>query len=224
MLKKSHQKVYSNTGNEDVLSLIEEHPKGGRILDIGCGDGSLAKILIKKGFTIDGITISENERVSASKFMEKVYIFNLEEGLPLGISENQYSYIICSHVLEHIAYPEKLLQDIKKALINGGHLIVALPNIMHYKSRLKLLFGNFDYEETGIWDFTHLRWYTFRTAKNLLESLGFDIIVAKVTGELPFNSLFSKILPKALAIPIFQVLTTLSKGFWGYQLLFKVKK
>ena len=222
MQKESSEKIYINSGNEDVLKLVTL-PES-RILDVGCGSGALAKNLSAAGHIVDGITISAKEYEAAGKFLETVYIHNLENGLPENILPSQYNYVICSHVLEHIVYPEKLLKDIYKVLKPGGFLVVALPNIMHYKSRLKLIAGKFEYEDAGIWDNTHVKWYTFNSAKKLFTEYGFLIEKATVTGELPLNSLFSKIFSASIRKRIFAGLIKLSKGFFGYQILVKAIK
>ena len=222
LLKQSIDKVYLNSGNQDVIKLVTK--QGSTILDAGCGGGVLAEILSSLGHTVDGITISMEELEMAKPFVRNVYLHNLETGLPLNLAPNQYDCVVCSHVLEHIVYPEQLLSDIEKVLKPGGQLIVALPNIMHYKSRIKLLAGNFDYQDAGIWDYTHVKWYTFKTARQLLLNAGFAIELATVTGELPFNSLFVKILPSIAREKLFHLLTGISKGFFGYQLLFTARK
>ncbi len=213
--------MYSNTGNEDVIGLVPAAAK--YILDIGCGDGSTARILVKRNCVIDGITLSENEKAIAQKSMRNVYVHNAENGLPFSGSE-LYDAVICSHVLEHICYPEKLLNDIYRLLKKDGVLIVALPNIMHYRSRWSLCRGNFNYRDAGLWDYTHFRWYTFDTALKLLQQHGFNVEVATATGDLPLNSLFKKIFPVALSKTIFSGLVKISKGFFGYQLLYRAVK
>ena len=213
MLKQSVDKIYINSGNDDVLSLVTNYCCN--ILDAGCGSGALAKNLSASGHKVDGITISEQEYAEAKKFVNNIYLHNLETGLPENIQQLQYDYVICSHVLEHIVCPEKLLNDIFTVLKPGGFLIIALPNIMHYKSRLKLLVGEFEYEDAGIWDNTHVKWYTFNTATKLLIEFGFLIELATVTGELPFNSLFSKMLPLPIRKVIFSLLIKISKGFFA---------
>lgn len=210
------EKVYKNQGNKPVLDNIPASAT--KILDIGCGYGDNARILMRQDRIIDGITLSEQEAESASQFLSSVFIYNLENGLPSEINR-QYDVIICSHVLEHIAYPTKLLSDIKKCLTPSGILIVALPNIMAYNSRWKLLTGNFDYEESGVWDNTHLRWYTFKTGKQLLESNGFLVVKAMVSGDIPLLSLFGRI-SYTIRQSIYKALSTISPGFFGGQLLY----
>jgi 2-polyprenyl-3-methyl-5-hydroxy-6-metoxy-1,4-benzoquinol methylase len=218
--KLSAEKIYVNAGNPDVLSLLG--PEDRRILDIGCGNGANASLLTSRGCVVDGISISEQELATARPYLQQSFLHNLEEGLP-DLGEGVYDAVICSHVLEHIGYPDKLLNDIRRVLKKGGHLIVALPNLLYYKSRLELLKGNFKYEETGIWDYTHLRWYTFASGRQMLEDKGFVIDVATVTGELPLNSLWKKVLPAPVRSKLFNGLKKLSKGLFGYQLLYKVR-
>ena len=216
-MEKSKQKIYSNAGNNDVLDLI---PAGAKyILDIGCGDGANARLLIKRNCIVDGITISEEEKVIAGEVMRKVYVYNIEIGLPVK-ADAVYDAVICSHVLEHICYPQQLMNDIHRALKPNGILIVALPNIMHYQSRWQLISDNFNYKNAGIWDYTHFIWYTFITARQLLEQHDFKIEVATVTGELPCNNVLKKILPPAVRKFIYSLLIKISKGFFCYQLLY----
>ncbi len=219
--KESRQKIYSNSGNRDVLDLVPASAK--HILDIGCGDGSNAKLLVKQGCIIDGITISETEKAEAQKVMRNVLVHNAENGLPFE-GEQLYDVVICSHVLEHICYPARLMDDIYRVLKNDGVLIVALPNLMHYGSRWQLIKGNFNYKNAGIWDYTHFRWYTFKTAQGLFKEHGFLIDTATVTGEVPLNSIFKKLLPAKLNQFFYSLLIKISKGFFGYQLLYRVVK
>lgn len=217
MLDNISFKSYSNTGNEDVLRYIQAK---GLVLDIGCGVGDNAKNLKEKGFKVDGITISKNELKEATPFIRKGYLYNLEDGLPLEVLQENYDYIVCSHVLEHICYPEKLLKDIKQCLKKDGKLIVALPNLLHYKSRWELVKGNFNYQSAGIWDNTHFKWYSFKSGAKLLEEFGFKIMVKTVTGQLPVASVFSKLLTEKNADWLYNQIIKISPGFFGYQLLY----
>lgn len=209
--------IYRNSGNLAVLGQIKG--TGKRILDVGCGAGDNARILVGRGHIVDGITLSDEEATECSSFMRKVFVHNLETGLPEAIVET-YDYIICSHVLEHIAYPEKLFKDITCRLQESGIMIVALPNIMHYRPRMKLILGRFEYADSGIWDRTHLRWYTYSSGKRLLEQHGFKVVRSWVDGGLPFYRI-SRMIPANIQKVIYQILTAVSPGLFGGQLLYE---
>jgi len=219
--QKIDSKVYGNTGNENVLALIPDQVSA--VLDIGCGRGDNARHLHGRGIVVDGITISEQELSQANPFLRTGILYNAENGLPDTIKGNKYDVIICSHVIEHLQYPGKLLEDIQKIMTEKSIFIVALPNLMHYRSRWELVKGNFEYQESGIWDNTHVKWYTFQSGKELLSARGFSIIKADVTGEIPFLSVTKRFFPSALRKKIFNFLKKVSKGFFGYELLYVCK-
>ncbi len=212
-------KNYTNTGNIPLLGEIVGENLF--ILDIGCGAGSNASILSLNGHIVDGITLSSTEADIAKKFMRNIFIWNLEAGLP--ILNSTYDFILCSHVLEHIAYPQNLYNDLLNIMTNETKLIIALPNLMHYKSRYKLLKGDFNYEVSGTWDYTHLRWYTYNSAKENLIKSGFNIEKSYVSGDIPFLRL-TKYLPFFIRKKIFYFLTYISRGLFGLQLIFVVTK
>ena len=220
-MRNSTEKVYQyRKGNPYVIGLVPKEAK--YVLDIGCGAGDNGEILKDMGYTVDGITISEEEKSVAQKIMRNVYVHNVEQGLPRAIS-GKYDVIILSHVLEHICYPQQLLKDIHGILNPGGSLIIALPNLMHFRSRWQLMKGNFNYQEYGIWDFTHFRWYTFRTGKRLLEEAGFRVEQAEVSGEIPFEPKLKKVIPASARNGIYKLLKRISPGLFGFQLLYLAK-
>lgn len=222
-MKSTLEKYYTDKGNLDVLSLIPNDAT--YILDVGCGSGSNSSLIKEKiDCIIDGITLSGTEAKEASRFMRQVFVHNLENGLPESLkTEKLYDVVICSHVLEHICYPNSLLNDIKNVLNDKGILIVALPNIMHYKSRFELLKGNFNYLESGVWDYTHFRWYTFKTGHDLLTNSGFVVVKSYVSGDLPLLTI-TRILTVSIRQKIFALLSKISKGFFGGQLLYVAQK
>lgn len=141
-------KVYGNSGNENVLREVPASAM--TVLDIGCGRGDNAQHLKKRGMAVDGVSISEKEILLATPYLRTGVLYNVEQGLPEYITINKYDVVICSHVIEHVQYPEKLLEDIRKVMKPESIFIVALPNIMHYRSRWELIKGNFNYKTSGI--------------------------------------------------------------------------
>jgi len=182
-MTRTSDKIYQNAGNPPVL---KEVPSSAHIiLDVGCGAGDNARALAGQGKVIDAISASAAELEMARPWCRATMRYNLEEGLPPECP-GPYDVSICSHVLEHLADPARLLRDIHRALNSqSGILIVAVPNIMHYRYRVQLLLGNFDYTDTGVMDNTHYRWYTFASGRTLLEQNGFKVLRAFGDGSFP---------------------------------------
>jgi len=111
--------------------------------------------------------------------------------------KEDFDLVIISDVLEHVTCPQVVLEEIKSYLRQQSHVLVSLPNIAHFRMRLHLLRGRFDYTDEGILDKTHLRFYTLRTARELIESCGYNI----VDFTMPFESknTFSKWVHQYLA-------------------------
>ena len=210
-------KIYRNGGNPEVLSMI---PPGTRtVLDVGCGAGDNAAALAARGVVVDGITLSKDEMMMSRRFCRDVKLHNLEQGLPVGLGAD-YDCAICSHVLEHICWPDRLLSDLARLLRpQGGVLIIALPNLLYYKNRWRLLQGHFDYTDSGLMDNTHFRWYTFNTARQLLERNGFVVEQAFGDGSIPLWP-FRRLLGKRLAKGIDGMATRVWPGLFGYQMVY----
>ena len=117
--------------------------------------------------------------------------------------------------------PSRLLTECKAVLKSNGLLVVSLPNIANITVRLKLLFGKFDYQERGIMDKTHLRWFTRRTARKLLEDHGYRIVEERMTSmpvDLALGISPTSLLSRAIH-RVLWVLTVLMPGLMGYQIM-----
>lgn len=164
------------------------HLAGQRILDVGCGTGGLGAELAQRGNTVYGLTISECEAALARQRLAEVIVGDLETMEALPFSEHFFDTVIFADVLEHLRDPKRPLELIKPYLKPSAQIIASIPNVANIIVRWNLLRGRFDYEEYGILDNTHLRFFTFRTAKELLTSCGFQIEMVKFTHwnwELP---------------------------------------
>jgi 2-polyprenyl-3-methyl-5-hydroxy-6-metoxy-1,4-benzoquinol methylase len=83
-------------------------------------------------------------------------------------------------VIEHLKDPEAFLDGLRARLDDSPRtLIITTPNIGFIVPRLMLLFGQFNYGQTGILDRTHTRLFTFRTLRRLMRDSGFQILVMK---------------------------------------------
>lgn len=179
--------------HQTLLTMIRS---GGRVLDIGCASGHLGRELIAKGAEVWGIEVdpASGEAARAVGYAD-VLLADLDtvDELPWGIQT--YDVVIVADVLEHVKGPGRVLSLIRdKWLAPRGEVLVSLPNVANFTTRLGLLAGRFNYTETGILDDTHLRLYTYATSRDLLiaqrfriadERAGSDRFGVYLNGSLP---------------------------------------
>ena len=193
------------------------------VLDIGAGEGFFAAELVEAGNRITGV---DNRRMpqESSRF-EQYFTADLEEGIQPVIQQlegKRFDRVLLLDVLEHLRNPDQILRQCQPVLKREGLLIVSLPNIANIAVRLMLLFGRFDYSERGLLDKTHVRFFTRKTARRMLETNGYRILEERQTViplELvvgwPPENLVMKFLNRLLALA-----TWMLPGLFGYQLMY----
>lgn len=155
---------------------------GKRTLDIGCGEGFVSARLADMNHKVTGIdALAEPKHLNR---MEEYLQCDLMQGLgPVlpQLAGRSFDWILLMDVLEHLPFPERVLNDCHRLLAAGGQMLVSVPNIANVTVRLMLLFGRFNYTSRGIMDRTHLRFYTRRTARQLVNAAGYEIVREKTT-------------------------------------------
>ena len=148
------------------------------ILDVGCSSGYFGQMLIKeKKATVDGVEYNSEDAKQAQKVLRNVYSFDLDgSDWPKELLENKYDLIFFGDVLEHLKDPGTVLKKFSKLLSKSGKVIISIPNIAHGSIRLELLSGSFEYEELGILDNTHLKYFTFNSFVRLLAESGYKVL------------------------------------------------
>jgi hypothetical protein len=132
-----------------------------------------------------------------------------------------------SDVLEHLVSPNDMLKLAIGGLKPGGILLVSVPNVAHWSLRLNLLFGRFNYTETGLCDATHLRWFTQRGIEDLVKNQGLDILALRHTAgiSLPvYLSRYFRIIPPGVLRNSIRVLTKLFPRLFACQFVVKARK
>jgi SAM-dependent methyltransferase len=174
--------------NEPVLVRVPE--TAARVLDVGCGAGELGRVIKEtRGGRAVGVTHSEAEAERAAPHLDSVLVRDLEEFDPSELGE--FECVVCSHVLEHLSRPERLLEKLRRNLSAGGVLIVALPNALYWRQRVEFLRGAFRYTDGGLMDRTHLRFYDWKTAHELLTGSGYVIVEEEACGGFPLSRYLS---------------------------------
>lgn len=213
-------KVYSNEGNLALLSKVPEFK--GKVLDIGFGSGGNAKF-IKENFPLVelyGVTMSQEESKLAATLFDKIWILDVENELDLLKEYAPFDCIICSHVLEHLRNPDQLLNQLHSVLAKNGIVLIAVPNISYLNQRMLQLMGRFNYEQTGIMDRTHLRFFNYFSIKDglLLNNTKYEILIHTVDAVAPFGRLLS-LLGNGLKALLNRLFGKIAPNIFGWQII-----
>jgi methionine biosynthesis protein MetW len=118
---------------EQIARLV---PEGSRVLDLGCGNGQLLKMLMeRKGVTGRGVDIDEENVVECIRKGLSVFQGNLDEGLA-DYQDKSYDYVILNRTLQVVLKPDYVIREMLRI---GDRAIVSFPNFGHWKVRLSLL-------------------------------------------------------------------------------------
>jgi SAM-dependent methyltransferase len=160
----------------DVRALVPQAAR--RILDLGCSSGALGEALkqAQPGRYVVGIEFDGDYAQEAEGRLDRVFTMDLDE-LPSQmelLSElAPFDCIVAADVLEHLRDPWRVLACATSLLDADGVAIVSLPNARHWTVIRALLWrGSWPRRPAGIFDGTHLRWFTLTDARGLLESAG----------------------------------------------------
>lgn len=137
----------------------------GRLLDVGCGNGAFLKLARKAGWAAYGIDFDPIAVAQARNDGLDIYLGSIDQ---LAAQEQTYDWITCSHVLEHVHEPQKLLQSMYCLLRPGGTLWLQTPNIDSIGHKI------FGPDWVGIDPPRHLTLMTLRTLRQAFEHAGFQ--------------------------------------------------
>jgi SAM-dependent methyltransferase len=134
----------------------------GRVLDIGCGTGSNASWYRQHGAReIVGIEIDPASAARAAAVLDRVIGDPVETAIE--VLDGTFDLIVCADVLEHLVDPWSVVSGLRRVARDGSCLAISMPNIRFLPALARIAFGRgFAYEECGIFDSTHLRFFTRR--------------------------------------------------------------
>ncbi|WP_428562665.1 MAG: bifunctional glycosyltransferase/class I SAM-dependent methyltransferase [Solidesulfovibrio sp. DCME] len=148
-------------------------PDGSRVLDIGCGDGSLARLLKARGCAVRGLDRHDPEAVPGLDGYTRIDLDVSRH----AFAASGYDVILLLDVLEHLRRPDALLEHLRRSSpgLPKPRLVISVPNVAFCIVRLRLFCGSFHYGKLGILDLTHTRLFTEASIKALLEQSGYAI-------------------------------------------------
>ncbi len=207
------------TRYEAVVKFFPRYFKGGAILEIGAGSGSVAKTLLESdlavsSYTLSDISLPRIEGLKKNLHDDRVSILKLDaEHIPES-EYGRYDAVMMIALIEHLLDPLRAMQHIRKLLKPGGFVYIDTPNIAKYSRRLKLLMGRFPStaskneglatyagQPVDLYDEGHLHYFTYRSLSRMLtERCGFSRIFKHgyPTGWMPLGPQIHNLLADAL--------------------------
>ena len=166
----------------DALAFAYENPRpevaamvpavARTVLDLGCSSGALGATLSAR---VTGVEADPAYAARARERLADVIEADLESWDPASLNTS-FDCVICADVLEHLRAPEDVLARAMGVLEPGGSVVVSLPNVRHWETFWNLAVrGTWPRRSMGIFDRTHLRWFTLRDAWNLLSDAGLEV-------------------------------------------------
>lgn len=171
-LTRYHTPIDRTDLNTSHALMLDLAGTGQRILELGCATGHLTEHLVEDGHTVVGLDIDPLATESAGRFAERVHIVDLDIVDASSVESERFDVILAGDVLEHLRDPSHALRDLVTLLKPGGRVVVSIPNVSFIDVRLMLLEGRWTYQDLGLLDRTHLRWFTREGLRDLLASAG----------------------------------------------------
>ena len=174
---------YYNLDRGEMLRFVPNDARS--VLDIGCSSGGFGKMIKENRpeVAVFGIEPSEEAAAIARGRLDGVICGIFQDGM-VELEGQKFDCIVFNDVLEHLIKPENALVDAKNYLSETGIVVASIPNILHFYQITKILLEqDWKYEDSGILDNTHLRFFTKKSIVRMFEACGYRVL--KIDGINP---------------------------------------
>lgn len=164
------------TSRPDVQALVPATAK--RILELGCSTGALgAALKARNGAFVFGVEIDPEYARLAERRLDRVAVRDAELFLREGpTDEAPFDCLIGADVFEHLVDPWTALERATDLLVPGATVVISLPNVLYWPGLWRIIRdGRWPRDDEGVFDRTHLRWFTRQDAVDFLEGAGFRL-------------------------------------------------
>ena len=179
------QNSYFNGARADFVARLPRDTSA-HILEIGCGTGATGALAMARGRAghYTGVELFEGAAAQAREVLSDVIVGNVETiGLPW--QPCTFDALILSEVLEHLIEPWAVLERLRPFVRPGAMVLASSPNISHWRVVRELIQGRFHLADQGVFDRTHMRWFTPQTFATMFERAGYDVL--SVEPVTPFS-------------------------------------
>jgi len=163
--------------NPELLRLIPQASM--HLVEIGCSSGALAREFKKINPRCNylGVDVVSTYAELAKRHCDKVVALDIEAADEGFFSDNAIRDCwIFGDTIEHLRNPWSVLERIRDVIPQKGCVVACIPNAQHWSVQARLCTGDFRYEDSGLLDRTHLRWFTRQTMIEMFDESGFTIV------------------------------------------------
>jgi SAM-dependent methyltransferase len=158
-----------------------------RVLDLGCGAGAFGRWMPCDQVGVFGLDVSARA-LDAAKRWERVALVDLDREV-IPFRDGSFDAVLAKDILEHLQRPWKTMAEIRRVLAPGGRLLISTPLA----------------KPQVVWDdYTHMRGFTRRALRQMVEDNGFEVLQIHRMGSLPgFGKLgLIDLLPALMDLPL----------------------
>ena len=173
----SKEMTYFTEARLDLLQLLPRS-QNIKLLEIGAGTGETLLAAKKLGIAIEcvGVELMKIDNSNQRNPDIDRFVFGDIQTLHLDFEENYFDVIVCADVIEHLINPWLTIEKLSKFLKKDGLFVSSIPNFRNFRVLRSIVFqGNFEYQEAGILDKTHLRFFCKKNIINLFKDSGYGI-------------------------------------------------
>ncbi len=204
---------YFGDAKPAFLALFD--PRGLRILDLGCGGGHNGELLKGAGAAwVAGVERDAAACEQARRRLDAVVQSDLADFDPVVLGPELFDVILASDVLEHLVEPHVVLARSVTHLRPGGLVVASIPNVAHVVVFYNLLFKRWPRRNSGIFDYTHVRFFGKRDMTALLEGAGLHVLRVE-----PYFTRYRSIRAACLLFSLY-----VFRDYWARQFLLVAEK
>jgi len=177
---------YYSQDRRDLIALLPPDRHFTKVLDIGCGEGKSGGALLQeqRADWVTGIELMAEVAQQARNHLSEVFSLSVEAD-ELPFQAHEFDLVLAADVLEHLVDPWLAMHRISGWLKPGGLALFSIPNIQHWRGVWAVLSGRWIYCDQGLFDKTHLRFFSRKTARDLISCSGLrvEVFSRKIVGK-----------------------------------------
>lgn len=178
---------YRSQTRSEMMDFLPPARPGLKVLEIGCGNGAFCAA-IGPHAELWGVEPFETSATIAKAHLFKVFPTTFEAAKP-DLPPHYFDIVICNDVIEHMTDHEAFLRSIQDHMAPGAALVGSIPNVRYHKNLFDLVMArDWQYQDSGILDRTHFRFFTMKSLRRSLERAGFRVErLEGITGGIYFG-------------------------------------